>query len=482
MKLVSTIFSVLLITIFLQGQTVCEGGFAGIYPCNEVDLMSHLTIDEMGGSGPSGCNDIWGWTDPISGNEYAIVGKDAGTAFVNVTDPLNPIYLGTLPTHTDTSLWRDIKVIGNYAFIGSEAPGHGLQIFDLMRLTEVVNPETFTEDAHYDMYGNSHNTVANEESNYIFAVGSNTFSGGPHFVDVSDPLNPTAAGGFSDAGYCHDAQVVNYNGPDEAYIGKEIYFGCHGSSGVPFNIVDVSDKTDAYLISGATYENHVYSHQGWLTQDHKYFLMNDEIDESTFGYNTRTRIWDVQDLDNPEMIGFYEHDIPVIDHNLYVRGDYAFMSNYEGGLRIVDLTDIANVNLETIAYFDVHPESNAASYAGTWSNYPYFGSGNIILTHRANGLFIVRPSNVDLTTSISEVDDEVDISIYPNPSNDFLSVNFESGEFIERYAIFDARGQLIDQSNVNSTTNVSIEIGHFAKGVYTIQFNNGSANAQFIKK
>ena len=57
-----------------------------------------------------------------------------GAAFVDVTDPTHPVYLGNLPTQTGNSLWRDIKVYRNYAFIVSEASGHGMQVFDLTQL------------------------------------------------------------------------------------------------------------------------------------------------------------------------------------------------------------------------------------------------------------------------------------------------------------------------------------------------------------
>ncbi len=46
----------------------------------------------------TGGNDIWGWADPMTGREYALMGMTDGTAFVDVTDPDNPAVLGKLPT------------------------------------------------------------------------------------------------------------------------------------------------------------------------------------------------------------------------------------------------------------------------------------------------------------------------------------------------------------------------------------------------
>ena len=113
---------------------------------------------------------------------YALVGLDNGTAFVDVTDTDSLVYLGKLPTETSASPWRDIKVYQDHAFIGSEAGGHGMQVFDLTRLRSVDNPPvSFTTDAVYTGFGNSHNIVINEATGYAYPVGTarnDAFNGG----------------------------------------------------------------------------------------------------------------------------------------------------------------------------------------------------------------------------------------------------------------------------------------------------------------
>ncbi len=462
-------------------QEPCIDGFSGIFPCNNVDRMGYLSVEELGGELGVQVNDIWGWTDSSTGVEYALVGKTDGMAIVDISDPVNPVYVGTLPTHTTASPWRDVKVIGNYAYIGAEANGHGLQIFDLTQLAGVTNPPVvFEETAHYDGYGNSHNTVACEASNFIYAVGSDTFQGGPHFVDVSDPLNPVTRGGFGDQFYCHDAQVVVYQGPDEDYQGKEIYFGCHGGNAEAFVIADFTDKEDPILINAVGYENHVYSHQGWLTPDHKYFLLNDEIDESTFGFNTRTRIFDVQDLDNPISLGHYEAAIPVIDHNLYTRGNYAFLSNYTGGLRIYDISDIENMNIFEEAYFDVHPWDDGVSFSGSWSNFPYFESGNVVVTHRTDGLYIVKPTSLDLVSSIQDIEPEIEVDLFPNPTSDFLQVNADIS--IESYTLVDELGRVLISKSVQKTNNLNIDLSDLSIGIYFLTLNDLEQGIKVIRE
>lgn len=380
------------------GQTPCIDGKAGNYPCNKINLLSHLSPEEMWGEE---LNDIWGWTDPETGKEYALVGLTDGTAFVDITDPVNPIFVGKLiehihermqaPQHLE-SAWRDLKVYKDHVFVISEQSHHGMQIFDLKRLRDVENPPMqFFEDANYPGIGNAHNIVINEETGFAYAVGvkngTECFGSGLHIIDINDPLNPVFAGCFDDDGYTHDAQCIIYQGPDADYFGKEI---CFASNENTVTIVDVSDKANPVQISRTGYDNVGYTHQGWLTPDQRYFLSNDELDEINFGNNTRTVIWDLLDLDNPQVIGYYLGPVGAIDHNLYTKGELAFESNYLSGIRVVEFSKISEGALTEVAFFDTHPESNAAQFDGTWSVYPYFESGTIVASDITKGLYVLK--------------------------------------------------------------------------------------------
>jgi choice-of-anchor B domain-containing protein len=342
---------ILVVALFSFGitnsQTPCEGGMAAGYPCDGFDLMSHISLAEFNASNG---NDSWGWTDPDNGTEYAIMGLDNGTAFIDISDPINPVYLGKLPTHTGSAWWRDIKVYNNYAFVVSDGNGnHGMQIFDLTHLRNVANPPvTFNEDAHYSGFGNAHNVAINEDTGYAYGVGTDTYSGGPHFVNIQDPLNPVGEGGFSDYGYTHDAQVVIYNGPDSDYTGREIYVGSNENE---VALIDVTDKGNPIGIATITYSNVAYTHQGWFTEDHQFFIVGDEIDELSFGFNTRTLIIDMSDLDNPQLAFEYTGPTPATDHNGVVLGDKFYLANYTAGMRVIDISDIENDNMVEVGYF-----------------------------------------------------------------------------------------------------------------------------------
>jgi choice-of-anchor B domain-containing protein len=366
-----------------QGRIPCENGFAGPYPCKNFDLMSHVTLAQMGGT--SG-NDIWGWKDPLTGEEWALMGLNTGTSFVNVTDPENPVVIGRLPTHTFNSSWRDIKVFNNHAFVVSEAPGHGMQVFDLTHLRTAPPGSIFPEDAFYGGFGNAHNIFINEETGFAYPIGSNTCFGGPHMVDINDPLNPQFAGCVSGDGYSHDTQCVIYRGPDAQHQGKEI---CFSSNEDTLTIVDVTNKAAPVQLSRTPYPGSAYTHQGWLNPDQTVFALDDELDEQRFGHNTRTRFFDVMNLDAPFIRTIFDGTTPAIDHNQYWLGRFVFQSNYRAGLRLLEVPIGGLDRVFERGYFDVHPANDLPAFNGSWSNYPFLPSRNTIVSSIEEGLFVL---------------------------------------------------------------------------------------------
>ena len=378
-------------------EVPCMENAAAGFECDNVNIISFLPIKEMAGSRGSRLNDVWGWTDPETGREIAIVGRTDGTAFVDVTDPFNPLMLGDLPKTpgSRSSVWRDMKVYRNHTYIVADGAGeHGVQVFDLTRLRNEGGPDAvFEPDYTYPGIHSAHNIVVNEQTGFAYAVGSSgggeTCGGGLHMLALDEPSRPTFAGCFAHAntgrrgtGYSHDAQCVIYHGPDEEHQGREI---CLGSNETRLSIADVTDKDAPVALASVDYPSVVYAHQGWLTEDHRYFYMNDEGDEPHgLVEGTRTLVWDVMDLDEPVLVKEYIAETPDTDHNLYIRGNLMYQSNYGAGLRILDISD--PVEPEEIAYFDTTPWQGGAS----WSNYPYFESGIIVVTSTGDGLFLVR--------------------------------------------------------------------------------------------
>ncbi len=446
-------------------QTPCSGGMAGEYPCQHIDLMAFLPLSEIGGG--SNTNDVWGWVSP-SGVHYAIVGCSNGTAFLDLSDPANPVYIGFLPTHTISSLWRDVESRGNYLFVGSEAPAHGLQVFDLTQLEDVTDPPvTFDESAHYDGFGNSHTIAINQQSGFLYANGTNTFNGGLHIVDINDPLNPQLAGGFSVEGYTHDSYSIIYQGPDADHTGSEIVMACNGFG--PLVAVDVTDKTDCQTIGTINNTDQGYIHQGWFTEDQRYFLMNDEMDEGFYNVGVRTHIFDCADLDNMEYMGFFQFDIPAIDHNLFIKGNKAYESNYTSGVRVLDVSGVADGILEEVAYFDLYPEGDVQEYEGTWSNYPFFDNGLLLATDMYDGVYILfYEGAVSVETTVAEITSP---DIMPNPASTVISFTAGNSGWAR---VSDMTGKVWLQERIPSVQQRhSLDISQLPAGIYVLDLGAG---------
>ncbi len=393
----------------------CVGGKAGPFECDGVDLLAFVPQSEFNGAGVS---DLWGWTDPGTGDEYVIMGKTNGVAFFRITNPTEPVYLGELPNEAVLHrIWHDIKVYANHAFIVSESEPHGMKVFDLTRLRGVNEPRQWDTDAFYPLHSAAHNLEINTATGFAYIVGGNAgillpdeCLSGLHMVDVRNPKRPTFVGCYSEEGgpgtaarsvgdpveenspaaYVHDTQCVIYNGPDLRYTGREI---CFNSSENKIVIVDVTDKLLPVTLGVTDYPMVSYTHQGWLTDDHRYLLVNDELDEVTHGINTRTVVLDVTDLRSPKLHFEHFHDTKAITHNNYVHNGFVYQSNFTSGLRVLDTASVGdgdNPRLEPVAFFDTYPPHSDPTFDGTWSNYPFFRSGTIAVSGIGEGLFLLR--------------------------------------------------------------------------------------------
>ncbi|QKK01339.1 MAG: choice-of-anchor B family protein [Pseudomonadota bacterium] len=388
------------------GPADCVGSTAGGFACHQVSLAGWLPLDEIGG-GANG-TDNWGWVHRRSGRMFALMGRSNGVAFVEITDPQDPRYLGNLPRPpgVSESVWSDIKTYQDHAFIVADSvQGHGILVFDLTRLLNVEpdNPRTFRYDARYagvsgdHVLNRAHNIAINERSGFAYVVGSDKCSGGLYMVNIQQPLSPSYAGCYAGDGYTHDVQCVIYHGPDQRYRGHEI---CLASNENSLTIVDVTDKDTPELIARHQYDS-AYVHQGWLTEDHRYFLLDDELDEHQgIVPATRTLIFDLADLQEAPPPAEYLAGQLSIDHNQYVIGNYVFQANYESGLRILRIDDPARATLSEVAWFDTYPEAGTVTFNGAWSVFPYFGNPYVLVSDINRGLFILRIDDPDIADAL----------------------------------------------------------------------------------
>ncbi|HYN05931.1 MAG TPA: choice-of-anchor B family protein [Vicinamibacterales bacterium] len=399
------------IPAYTGAERRCSGaGKVEIFDCGATSLLAFLPPSRLSATGQyADMSSIWGWTDSATKQEWALLGRADGTTFVDITAPTRPIPVADLPLTEGArpSFWREIKVYKDHAYIVSDGSGpHGVQIFDLTRLRTMKPqpnglPQKVSDDGIYRNVASVHNIVINEDTGFMYPVGSNgggnTCGGGLHMVDIREPKSPKFVGCHSDpatgmgkTGYSHDAVCVVYKGPDKRYKGREI---CVGSNETAISIADVTDKANTKTISRSTYPNVAYTHQGWWDETQRYFYVNDEGDEMMGTVKkTRTLIWDLEDLENPRFAKEHLGVESATDHNLYIKGTLMYQANYRSGLRVLSISD--PLNPKEVAYFDTAPyHPNTPGFNGAWSVYPFFKSGTIIVSSIEQGLFIVRTAD-----------------------------------------------------------------------------------------
>ena len=211
---------------------------------------------------------------------------------------------------------------------------------------------------------------------------------------MRDPKSPVFAGCFTDTvgliapGRTHDAQCVVYRGPDDRYRGRQV---CFVSNESLLRIVDITDKQAPAPIGSASHPGTAYVHQGWLTDDHRYYYLNDELDELVGTTPaTRTYIYDMAELDDPILVGSVDGPNSATDHNLLVKGDRMYQANYQAGFRLLDISD--RESPVEIGWFDTTPyEGNPPGFVGAWTAYPFFASGAVVVTSMYEGVFLLRP-------------------------------------------------------------------------------------------
>lgn len=424
-----------------NSRTPCVQKFAGGWPCKKVDLIAHLPLDSFRTSDtfetPKTANDVWGWTS--SNREFVIWGVREGFYFLEVFANSDPLLVGYLPaTNSRIAYQADAKVVGDFVYIGSEAYDHGIQMFDMKGLLQ-IDPSRdcfsnaycreLTEDVLFKggsgfPIGASHNIVANQDTKYLYVVGTRydgNCDGGLHVVDVWNPFQPRTVACFKDDGYVHDAQCVNYEGPDPNYQNREICF-CFNESRV--TIVDVTNKNKMVIISIIKYDDWEYTHQGWLSSDQSHIVFGDEYDEY-FGLQgkTRTLVVNIENLRTPTNIReYFSAKDAAVDHNQYVvkataqgQGydpklyrdtDLIYQANYRAGLRILQVLDYEKASFKEVGYFDTYPMDNLGKFGGAWSVFPYFQSGVVAISSESEGLFLVKPDLKDTLIPIGDCIDD----------------------------------------------------------------------------
>ncbi|UKN01832.1 choice-of-anchor B family protein [Paracrocinitomix mangrovi] len=330
-----------------------------------MDSLGYMDIATMHSTD---LNDIWGYTDELN-NEYALVGTMDGTSIVDVTDPSNLVEIAWIPGMN--SIWRDIKVYGDYAYVTTEA-SEGLLIIDLSPLpSSTTLPTTHYNGPMGNQWSSAHNLY--QADGYVYIFGADRDNGGVIILDVAtDPMNPIEVGSF-EQWYVHDGFVRNDTG----------YFS-HVNDGF-FSIVDLTDKANVGVtdIIGTLATSNNFTHNCWPSDDGQTLFTTDEVSNGFI---------DSYDISNPANPIFLDNiqSSPgnnIIPHNSHVLNNYLVTSYYTDGVVIHDISDPNN--MVEVGFYDTSPNYSGGTFNGCWGVYPFFASGNIIASDIEEGLYVL---------------------------------------------------------------------------------------------
>ncbi|MGB4850873.1 MAG: choice-of-anchor B family protein [Ignavibacteria bacterium] len=415
---------------------------------------------------------LWGYTAP-DGREYAILGYNRGTSFIDITDSANIREVDTLTGLT--SSWREMKTYSHYAYIVSEATNSKLQIVDLQYL-----PDSVSLVATWSYAGYTKTHSISQSGNYLYLNGGNAASsvGGVAVVDVSNPVSPVKMGEWNTE-YVHDCRVQN-----DTIWAANVYTG-------KMSIINASNKSSLQFVRNwqAYPQSAVSTHNCAFPVTRDYIYTTNEVSSPAGKLN----VWDIRDLNNITFVRDWQPTgiTTAIVHNIETYGNYAVIAHYTAGIRILNISNPSNP--VEVAWYDTCPSSNSTNFSGCWGVYK-FSSGKIIGSDISNGLFVIKTNFI-----MTEIPEEINSNAkdyklnqnFPNPFNPVTNIKFSLKENSKvSLKIYSIQGKevadIINDRRDGGDYEINFDAGKYNlnSGVYfyTLNVNNRSNSFSETKK
>jgi choice-of-anchor B domain-containing protein len=370
----------------------------------------------------SGYSDCWGYTAP-NGDEYALIGVSNGVSIINITDTAAVAEVDFVPWVSAPPYgWYDIKTYQNYMFVTTEGTTN-LLVVDLSSL-----PDSASVVGWFSMFSSTpHNNFIDTNTGILYGVEDFHYNPSVRIIDITSPGSPVELSTISTSNNGTDAHDI--------FAQDSVLYIAEGNNPT-IGFFDVSDPSNPSLLQRLTIPSAGYVHQVWVSEDNNYMITTEETANHT------VKLWDIQDLNNISLSDEYlggSH----LAHNAYLKGNYAYISHYESGLKVVDISDPANIF--EVGYYDTYPQGETSNFHGAWGTYPFFNSGKILISDIETGLYVVY---FEGATAIKGKPNQLsDYSLgenYPNPFNPSTTIAYQvPGSSDVRIDIYNMLGQKI---------------------------------------
>ena len=431
-KKIFLIIKLTLATFFVSAQQ----NATLLYNWQDTSLVGSWAYDNV-------YNECWGLY--VNNREIAIIGSTEGTHFFDITDPTSVSQVGfVVGGYTGAGvIHRDYHDYQGYLYaVCDEGNSSTLQIIDISNLPNSIN----TVYDSNDLFTKAHNIFIDTATAKMYACASNSAM---DVYSLQNPVSPQLIYSYNNVGHVHDAFVRN----DSAYL------NC-GNEGLRiFDFSNVNQLGDQPILLGSltSYPDAGYNHSGWLSDDGKTYIMQDE----NHGYDVK--VLDVSDVNNISVTSTFNSGVSSqsMAHNGIIKGNNAYIPYYHDGIRVFDISD-PNNPIQTWQY-DTYAPLSHASYKGAWGVYPYLPSGNIIVSDMQTGLYIFT---LDENTNI--ISQHLSkIQIFPNPAGKKIWIESSADKII----IYNSVGEVIVNEKILSSKH-AINTNSFNSGIYFYELMN----------